>query len=304
MRVRDLSRTKGFATWIAEAALQLLLLAVLLSGAAGCRRDHVEAVEREVRVAAAADLKFAFDEVAQEFRKQHPGIKVIVTYGSSGNFYAQLTNKAPFDLFLSADVDYPRKLIEKGLAIKESEFLYAVGHIVVWVPNGSKLDLDKLGILAVLDPTIKKLAIANPTHAPYGRAAEAALKKLGVYDDVKNRLVIGDNIAQTAQFVESGSADAGIIALSLALAPAMRQKGRYWIIPLDAYPQLEQGGVILTWVKDKESTQTLRAFIKSTEGKVILKRFGFMLPGSPLKKGSDPLDTDQKHWDFGLPQGV
>jgi len=231
-----------------------------------------------VRVAAAADLKFAFDDLALEFQKNNPGIKVTVTFGSSGNFYAQLSNQAPFDLYLSADIDYPRKLIDSGLALKESEFLYAVGQIVVWVPNGSKLDLDKLGIKAVSDPTVKILAIANPKHAPYGRAAEAALKKFGVYDDVKDRLILGENIAQTAQFVESGSADVGIIALSLALAPAMRDKGRYWTIPLDAYPRLEQGGVILTWAKDMEATQALVAFITGPEGKVILKRYGFMLP--------------------------
>src|SRR5262249_39922487 len=158
---------------------------------------------------------------------------------------------APFDLYLSADIDYPRKLMESRLALQESEFVYAVGHLVVWVPNGSKLDLDRLGIRAVADPSVKKLAIANPKHAPYRRAAEAALKKFGIYDDVKDRLVLGENIAQTAQFVESGSADVGIIALSLALAPAMRDKGRYWTVPLDAYPRLEQGGVILSWAKDR-----------------------------------------------------
>jgi molybdate transport system substrate-binding protein len=284
MRWPALSGTKGLATWGGHAAMGSLLLAVLLIGAAGCQseRKHVPdsgGTEREVRVAAAADLKFAFDEVASEFQKKNRGIKVDVTYGSSGNFYAQLSNKAPFDLFLSADIDYPRKLIDGGLASKESEFLYAVGHIVVWVPNSSKLDLDKLGIKAVADPTVKKLAIANPQHAPYGRAAEAALKKLGVYDEVKDRLVMGDNIAQTAQFVESGSADAGIIALSLALAPAMQDKGRHWPIPQDAYPRLEQGGVILNWAKDKESTQALRAFVTGTEGRAILKRYGFKLPG-------------------------
>src|SRR5262249_8700302 len=153
-----------------------ILLASLLVGMSGCGREKGNAPdEREVRVAAAADLKFAFDEVASEFQKKNPAVKVTVTYGSSGNFYAQLSNKAPFDLYLSADIDYPRKLMESRLALQESEFVYAVGHLVVWVPNGSKLDLDRLGIRAVADPSVKKLAIANPKHAPYGRAAEAAL---------------------------------------------------------------------------------------------------------------------------------
>src|SRR5262249_59731578 len=127
--------------------------------------------EREVRVAAAADLKFAFDELASQFQKQNPNIKVAATYGSSGNFYSQISIKAPFDLFLSADIDYPRKLIDSGLALKESLFVYAIGRIVVWVPSASRLDVSKLGIQAVADPSVKKLAIANPRHAPYGRAA-------------------------------------------------------------------------------------------------------------------------------------
>jgi molybdate transport system substrate-binding protein len=257
-----------------------VVLAFCLSGLVGCGGEKAPSTEeQEVRVAAASDLKFAFDDLASEFQKKKPGIKVTATYGSSGNFYAQLSNKAPFDLYLSADVDYPRKLIDDGLAVKESEFLYAVGQIVVWVPNNSKLDLDKLGIGAVADPSVKRLAIANPNHAPYGRAAEAALKKLGVYDNVKDRLVLGENISQTAQFVESRSADVGIIALSLALAPAMRDKGRYWKVPLDAYPRLEQGGVIMEWAKDMKAAEALRAFIMGEEGRAILKRHGFRLPG-------------------------
>jgi molybdate transport system substrate-binding protein len=255
----------------------LAVLACALAAYLGC--DSGKHTAGEVSVAAAADLQFAFDELASEFQKQNPGIKVSATYGSSGNFFTQLSNRAPFDLFLSADVDYPRKLMDSGLAVKNSEFLYAVGHIVVWAPNASPLDLNKLGVKAVSDPRVKKIAIANPRYAPYGRAAEAALKHFGIYDAVKDRLVLGDNIAQTAQFVESGAADIGIIALSLALAPAMQDKGRYWMVPLDAYPRLEQGGVILTWAKDAAATQALRAFIISKQGRVILKQYGFMLPG-------------------------
>jgi molybdate transport system substrate-binding protein len=263
------------ARMVGEVALVALVCS--LAALSGCNDE--KRGQREVAVAAAADLKFAFDEVAAQFEKQNPEIKVAVTYGSSGNFFTQLANKAPFDLYLSADIDYPRQLIASGLAAGQTEFLYAVGHIVVWVPNGSRLDLDKLGIKAVSDPEVKKLAIANPKHAPYGRAAEAALKKFGVYDGVKDRLVLGENIAQTAQFVESGSADAGIIALSLALAPAMQKRGRYWPVPLDAYPPLEQGGVILTWAKDPEAAQRLKGFMTGTEGRAILKQYGFLLPG-------------------------
>jgi molybdate transport system substrate-binding protein len=256
----------------------VVLLVGQVAGLIGCSGGGGSAQNgREVRVAAAADLKFAFDGISAEFQKKNPGFKVEVAYGSSGNFFAQLSNQAPFDLFLSADMDYPRKLMEAGDGF--SEFQYAVGHLVVWVPNGSKLDLDKLGIRAVVDPSVKKVAIANPEHAPYGRAAEAALKKLGVYHDVKDRLVLGENIVQTAQFVESGSADVGLIALSLALAPDLREKGRYWDVPTDAYPRLEQGGVILKWARDREATQSLRDFVTGKDGRAILKKYGFMLPG-------------------------
>jgi molybdate transport system substrate-binding protein len=230
-------------------------------------------------VAAASDLKFAFEEIIAGFSAKNPGIAVRPTFGSSGNFFAQLSNKAPFDLYFSADVEYPRKLIEKGLAEKGTEFPYAVGRVVVWVPKGSPLDVEKLGMEALADPSVRKVAIANPKHAPYGRAAEAAMRKLGVYDRVKDRLVLGENITQTAQFVETGAADIGVVALSLALAPAMKDKGRYWMIPADSYPKMEQGGIILPWAKDREAAEAFRAFVTGPEGAAILKRYGFFLPG-------------------------
>jgi molybdate transport system substrate-binding protein len=230
-------------------------------------------------VAAAADLKFALDEMLEVFRTRHADINAQVTYGSSGNFFAQLSNRAPFDIFLSADVDYPRRLVEQGLAARDTEFLYAVGRIVVWAPRRSTLDLERLGMQALLDPSVRKIAIANPQHAPYGRAAEASMKTLGVYGKAQERLVYGENIAQTAQFIQSGAADIGIIALALGLAPAMREEGRFWEIPLEAYPRMEQGGVILTWAKDREAAEALRAFVLGAEGRQILRRYGFCLPG-------------------------
>jgi molybdate transport system substrate-binding protein len=233
---------------------------------------------RLVRVAAAADLKFALDEISTAFRAKHPDITVQVSYGSSGNFFAQLSNRAPFDMFFSADVDYPRQLIAQGLAVKDTEFLYAVGRLVVWVPRTSALDLTRLGINALADPSIRKIAIANPKHAPYGRAAEAAMKTLGVYETVRERLVFGENIAQTAQFVQTGAADIGIIALSLAIAPALKDEGQYWEVPLESYPRIEQGGVILSWATDTAAAQAVRAFVLGEEGRAILHRYGFFLP--------------------------
>ncbi len=255
---------------------------LVLPGLLGCSRAGRKSPEEPpvsiLSVAAAADLRFVLDDIALEFQGKHPDIQVRVTYGSSGNFFAQLTNNAPFDLFLSADTDYPRRLIEQGLAARASAFVYAVGHLVVWVPRDSSLDIEKLGVQALLDPSARKIAIANPRHAPYGRAAEAALRTAGVYDRVRERLVYGDNVAQTAQFVQTGSADVGLIALSLALTPTMRASGRYWEIPVDSYPRLEQGGVILSWAKNPQAAEALRDFVVGEQGKTILRRYGFFLP--------------------------
>jgi molybdate transport system substrate-binding protein len=252
----------------------------------GCHRDTSNpqspsphsAEDRNVRVAAAADLKYALDEIATAFQRSHPTIKLDVTYGSSGNFYSQLSNRAPFDVFFSADIDYPKKLVAAGLAVKESQFNYAVGRIIVWVPKDSPIDVERLGIESLTQSSVKKIVIANPEHAPYGRAAVAAMKKLGVYDRVKDRFVLGENVAQTAQFVETGAADVGIIALSLAMSPAMKDKGKYWPVPLDAYPTLEQGGVILSWAKDAEAAEQFKAFVTGPDGRAVLKRYGFTLP--------------------------
>ncbi|MBV8352871.1 MAG: molybdate ABC transporter substrate-binding protein, partial [Verrucomicrobia bacterium] len=179
------------------------MLAALPAFAAG--EDVKESAPAQLSIAAAADLRFALDDLVKEFEQNNPAVKINVTYGSSGNFFAQLQSGAPFDLFFSADVAYPRKLAEKGLGVDEV-FLYATGRIVLWAPKNSPLDLDKLGIKALLEPSVHKIAVANPEHAPYGRAAVAALKALNVYDQVASRLVYGENIAQTAQFVQSGAA--------------------------------------------------------------------------------------------------
>jgi len=232
-----------------------------------------------LRIAAASDLKFALEEILVEFRRTHPGIQVQAIFGASGTLFAQLTREAPYDLFLSADLKYPRQLVEQGQADAATEFKYAVGHIVVWVTNKSPLDVEKLEIQSVIDPRVHSCAIANPQHAPYGRAAEAALKSLNVYDQVADRLVLGENISQTAHFVESGAADIGILSLSLARSPAMRDKGRYWEVPVSAYPKLEQGGVILKTCQDMKAAREFQAFLTGAEGGTILQKFGFVLPG-------------------------
>ena len=256
----------------------LILGAAVAAGMRGASSPPA-APKRTLSIAAAADLKFALDELVRAFREENPEADLQVTYGSSGNFFAQLSNGAPFDVYLSADVAYPRKLAEQGLVHESGVFLYAVGRLVVWVPKDSPLAVETLGMKALLEPAAKRIAIANPQHAPYGRAAEAAMKSQGVYDAVKDKLVLGENIAQTAQFVRSGAADVGLIALALAQAPAMKDQGSFWEVPLDAYPRLEQGGAITRQARDVELAQRFRDYLLGAEGKALLKRYGFFLPG-------------------------
>ena len=235
---------------------------------------------RQVTVAAAADLQFALEDILGGFRRAHPTADIRVVYGSSGNFYTQIRGGAPFDLYLSADIEYPRRLAREGLAVPESLFTYAVGRIVVWAPAGSPLDVARLGMGALEAPAVRHVAIANPEHAPYGRAAVAAMKSMGVYDRVSSKLVLGENVAQTLQFVQSGAADVGIVALSLALAPPVRGRGQYWEVPLDAYPAIEQGGAILARARRSRLALDLRAYLASPAARDRLKQYGFLPPPS------------------------
>jgi len=239
------------------------------------------AVAEEVTIAAAADLNFAFKEIVAEYEKV-TGNHVKLTLGSSGNFFAQIQNGAPFDLYFSADIAYPRKLEEAGLTVPGSLYPYAVGRIVLWAGRDSHLDLSK-GLEVLREPRIKKIAIANPKHAPYGRAAVATMEYFKVYDQVKDKLVLGENISQAAQFVESGAADIGIIALSLALAPPMQAAGHYWEVPADAHPPIEQGAVILTGGKNQERAKAFLSFIQGAEGQAMMKRYGFVIPADRTK---------------------
>lgn len=268
-------------SWLSPFFCLLISLSPCLLVHGGCSRaDQQPAQEAPgsiLAIAAAADLRYALDEIVATFQEQHPEIQVRVTYGASGNFFAQLSNRAPFDIYFSADIDYPRRLIEQGLASQESAFIYAVGHLVVWVPRDSSLDIEKRGLQTLLDASARKIAIANPKHAPYGRAAEAALKNAGLYAQVQDRLVYGDNVMQATQFVQTGAADAGLIPLSLALAPTLRAEGRYWELPANLYPRLEQGGVILSWAKQPQAAQAFRDFVVGAQGKTILRRYGFFV---------------------------
>ncbi len=256
-------------------ALRLLLLLIVATSA---QAQDAGTPAQAVQVAAAADLKFALDEVVRAYRAKAPERPVQVSYGSSGNFFAQLSQGAPFDLYLSADRSYPQKLLEAGVAVRGSEFLYAIGKLVIWVPRASKLDLKKLGMKALLDESIQRVAIANPAHAPYGKAAQAALRSSGVYEAVEGKLVFGENVAQAAQFVETGNADLGLLPLSLALAPPLRDTGRFWEVPAKAFPRMEQAGVLIAASKNLAAAKAFATFLTAPSGRAILARYGFELP--------------------------
>jgi molybdate transport system substrate-binding protein len=243
------------------------LLAVLFAGS--------YARAQTVKVAAAADLKFAMTELASQFEKQS-GVKLDVTYGSSGNFLTQIQNGAPFDLFFSADSEYPKKLEAASLTEPGTRCQYALGGIVIWTPRDSGIDAAK-GWQSLLDQRVKKIAIANPEHAPYGRAAVAAMKKAGIYEQVKDKLVYGENISQAAQFVQSGNAQAGIVALSLAVSPAMKN-GNLWEIPAGDYPPIWQSAVLLKASKNKGAARRFMEYVKSSAGHETLRRYGFIIP--------------------------
>jgi molybdate transport system substrate-binding protein len=234
------------------------------------------AAAQEITVAAAADLQSAMQEIASQFQNK-TGTAVKVIYGSSGNFFQQIQNGAPFDVFFSANIDYAGKLDETGLTEPGSYYEYAKGKIVLWVPNGSRIDLSS-GLRALLDPAVKKIAVANPEHAPYGKAAVAAMQKENIYDQVKDKLVLGENISQTASFVTSGAADIGVVALALALSPNMKDKGRYVEIPASDYPPIKQACVILKSSKNKDAARQFVAFVRSPAGADVLKRYGFDVP--------------------------
>jgi len=253
---------------------RLLILILGLSGLT------IPAIGVEVLVAAAADLNFAMKEMIGPFERQ-TGHRVKISFGSSGNFYSQIVNGAPYDMFFSADVSYPRKLEAASLGESGTLFLYATGRIALWVPNSSRIDLAHEGMQALSDPIIRKIALANPAHAPYGRAAAAAMEQAQVYMKVRNKLVFGESALQASQFVQSGAADIGIIPLSLALAPPMRQSGRYWTIPPQSYPKIEQGALILRQARKNgnlAAAQAFREWVRSGQGRAVLERYGFVLP--------------------------
>lgn len=226
-----------------------------------------------ITVAAASDLQYALEDIKAAFNKVNPEIKVDIIYGSSGNLYQQLVNKAPFDMYFSADILFPNKLDSLKLSATKPK-LYATGFLVIWT---SKIDTS-LGLRLFTSNEVVNIAIASPKHAPYGKRAIEFLKYYHLYDSVKNKLVEGENISQTAQFVLSGNAEAGIIALSLALSPSMQNAGKYILIDEKSHSPLEQAYIIVKNSETKPEVLSFYDFVDTELARTIFTKYGFRLP--------------------------
>ncbi|NCS65049.1 MAG: molybdate ABC transporter substrate-binding protein [Hydrogenophilales bacterium CG03_land_8_20_14_0_80_62_28] len=234
----------------------------------------------KITVAAAADLKFAMDEIVTIFKQANPGDEVVVIYGSSGKFHTQIRQGAPYDLYFSADIAFPRELAKSGFAAATVK-PYALGRIVLWSAN---LDASRMTLANLTDAKITRIAIANPKHAPYGKRAEEALRSSGLWEKVDPKLVYGENIAQTAQFVLTGNAQVGIVALSLAVNPELSSKGGYWLIPDNLHKPLEQGFIITKRAEGNAVAKRFADYLDSKPARAVMTRYGFVLPGETARK--------------------
>ncbi len=226
-----------------------------------------------VKIAAAADLRYALDEVVKAYKKNNSGATIEVIYGSSGNAFTQISNGAPYDIFFSADIIYPQKLKEAGLTLTDPK-LYAIGRIVLW---SATLDVSR-GLSVLTEKPNLKIAIANPEHAPYGQRSVEALKYYQLYEKIEDELIFGENVSQAAQFCLSGNAEAGLIALSLVLSPSMSNQGKYFLIDEKSHRPLEQAYVILDHAKGNKDVFAFAEYISATAARLIFEKYGFTLP--------------------------
>jgi len=252
---------------------RLLVLIIILFAVS----TSLHAQDRPLTIFGAADLRYAMDEVAIAFKNKHPDVRVETIFGSSGRAYAQIRNQAPYDLYFSANIDYPQRLLRDSHGIGEAT-LYAIGRVVLWQRKGGKLDLSK-GMDVLRDPSIRRISIANPEHAPYGVAGMEAMKTHGMWEELQPKLVMGENISQAAHFIASGAADVGIIAYSLALAPQMKQLGEpFMLIDAQDHSPLRQGYMITNYGAKHPLSRAFADFVEGKAGKAILKVYGFEVP--------------------------
>jgi molybdate transport system substrate-binding protein len=264
-----------------RSALALLLLLATTARAGGPRRP--------LAVAAAASLRLAAEELAAAFQAEQRGVEVALTFGASGTFFAQIRSGAPFDLFLSADREYPAKLVAAGLGAAADERTYAFGKLVAWLPPGSTLApaLERRGLAALADPSVRRVAMANPALAPFGRATEAALAAAGVREAVEAKRVLGASASQAAQFATTGAADVALLPLSLTRGEELAA-GRVVPIPETLYPRIEQSALVLSTARDPALARAFLAFLTGPKGRAILTRYGYGLPQAPPSAAGPP----------------
>ena len=256
--------------------MKIAKLLVGLTLCVTCFMAHAE----KITIAAAADLKFAMDDLITTFNKDNTADKVEVTYGSSGKFNTHIQQGAPYDMFFSADIAFPRELLKAGLAASEVK-PYAIGRIVLW---SATQDANKMSLASLADPKITRIAIANPKHAPYGKRAEEALRAAGLWDKVQSKLVFGENISQTAQFALTGNAQVAVVALSLAVHPELAGKGGYWLIPDNLHQPLEQGFIITKRAENSALAKRFAEYMASKPARTVMSKYGFVLPGEVVGK--------------------
>jgi molybdate transport system substrate-binding protein len=249
--------------------LAVLTLLTTLVFEWGCRRTTNQSPE--LTVAAAADLSNAFEEIGRQFEASHK-IKVTFVFGSTGLLTRQIENGAPMDLFAAANVDYINQLEQKGLIVPGTKATYARGRITLWTTADSPLQIEKLADLT--RPEVKRIAIANPDHAPYGLAAQQALQTAGIWDTVKPKLVFGDNIRQTLQYAETGNVDVSIVALSLS----QQSKGRWTLIPEEMHQPIDQALAVMKSTHNENAAREFASFVTGPEGRAVLAQYGFAFP--------------------------
>ena len=259
-----------------KITLKFLFLLVFFSSAANALSSSKPSSNKKnqsITIAAASDLKFVMDEIIESFLLKNQNINIKKIYGSSGKFYHQIINQAPFDIYFSADNKYPKLLIQQG-AVEGEASSYAFGRLVLF---SNSLSQDQITFKNLQNSQIKKIAIANPRHAPYGMRAVESLKYAQVFPDIKDKLVYGDNIAHTAQFIQTKNAQIGIIALALVKNPNL-QKGHFWLIPKSWHQPIEQTFIVTNYGKKKSAVFEFIEFFQNEQSHKILKKYGFELP--------------------------
>ena len=254
--------------------VKLVALSALILVSA-CNRHSPVANHKELTVAAAADLAPAFEELGREFQATHQ-IKVVFSFGSTGLLAKQIENGAPMDLFAAANTDYIDQLDKQGLIVSDTKTIYARGRITLWTRKDSPQRIEKISDLT--RPEVKRIAIANPDHAPYGTAAREALQRGGVWEDVKSKLVYGENIRQTLQYAETGNVEVAIVALSLSL----RSDGQWFLIPEELHNPLEQALAVIKETKNEREAREFARFVMGPQGREIMRKYGFTLPGESV----------------------